>query len=97
MTLPLLISGVKHPMLVAVNGSVFTCTQAHTPSPHNSLSLTEINKQVDSKLWRVITDPCYSCHTWCSYRLPWQHAHSFFGFYCTSTINFVLSFLTVAF
>lgn len=47
-----LICQIKHPMLVAINGSVFTCTQAPYPwSPF----LSEIVEQVENQLYRVIT------------------------------------------
>lgn len=59
---PLLTSGVKHPVLVALNGSIFTCTcviQTHNPSSF----LGEIAEQVQSQLCRVITELLVSALT----------------------------------
>lgn len=54
-----LISRVKHPMLVAISGSVFTRTHAHCnhtpPQLHISLSLSKICEQAESQVWGVIS------------------------------------------
>lgn len=46
------------------------------------LPLTDINKQVESQLCRVPIDPCDSCHTWWSCRLPWQHTYTLIFLAC---------------
>lgn len=83
-------SWVKHPMSIAIHGSVFTCTWA--PPPHVSFpSLKLVNVWRTSSAGRHGPHP-HGYYSWWAFRLPWQRIHCFFGFCCTiSTINFLFS------
>ena len=57
---PLLTSWVKQPLLVAENGSLFTYflvgARTHTYTHHVSLSVSEIDEQVEGQFFRVIKE-----------------------------------------